>query len=97
MKKHHKKHMREGSVAEEAMESPSEEAKEVAEGTDGMKRGGKAKKKSVKAEGKMAKMRLDKPKKYAEGGSVLDTTNAGVSPSRPFAESSPMRKNGGKV
>ncbi len=94
MKKHHKKHMREGSVAEEAMESPQEEA---AEGADGMKRGGKAKKKSVKAEGKMAKMRLDKPKKYAEGGSVLDTTNAGVSPSRPFAESSPMRKNGGKV
>ncbi len=92
MKKHHKKAMKEGSMAEEAMESPQEEA---AEG--GMKRGGKAKKKSVKAEGKMAKTRLDKPKKYAEGGSVLDTTNAGVSPSRPFAESSPMRKNGGKV
>lgn len=87
MKKMHKKakKMIEGSAAEEAMESPSEEA---AEG--GMKRGGKAKKKSVKAEGGKAKMRLDRPKKYASGGSI-DATDAGVTPSSPFAESSPQR------
>ena len=82
--------MKEGSVAEEAMESPAEEA---AEG--GMKKGGKVKKKSVKAEGGKAKARLDRPIKRASGGSV-DTTDAGVSPSNPMAQDSPQRKRGGK-
>lgn len=91
MKKHHKKAMKEGSASEEAMESPAEES---AEG--GMKRGGKSKmKKMAKAEGGKAKMRLDKPKKYASGGSI-DSDDAGVTPSRPFATGSPMRKSGGK-
>ncbi len=75
------------SVAEEAMESPAEE---VAEGNDGMKRGGKAKKKSVKAEGGKAKMRLDRPMKKATGGAI-DSTDAGVTPSSPFAQDSPQR------
>ncbi len=91
MKKHHKKAMKEGSVAEEAMESPAEEAAEK----DGMKRGGKAKakKKEVKADGHKAKMRLDKPGKFATGG-VIESTDNGVTPSSPFASGSPMR--GGK-
>lgn len=92
MKKHKKemkKMPKEGSMAEEAMESPSEEA---AEG--GMKRGGKAKKKMAKVEGGKAKMRLDKPMKKATGGSVLDTTNSGITPSSPMAIGSPQR--GGK-
>lgn len=86
MKKHHKmKKAKEGSMAEEAMESPAEEA---AEG--GMKRGGKAKKKMAKAEGGKAKMRLDRPMKKATGGAV-DSTDAGVTPSSPFATGSPQR------
>lgn len=91
--KKHKKEMKkipkEGSMVGEAMESPEEEA---AEG--GMKKGGKVKKKMAKAEGGKSKMRLDKPMKRADGGSVLDVTNDGVSPSSPFAIGSPMR--GGK-
>lgn len=64
MKKHKKSKMKEGSAAEEAMESPMEEA---AEG--GMKRGGKVNKKSVKAEGGKAKMRLDRSSSpMAKGG-----------------------------
>ena len=55
-----------------------------------MKHGGKAKK-EVKAEGEKAKMRLDKPMKRATGGRTLDTTDAGVSPSSPFAQGSPQR------
>lgn len=92
MKKHKNSKMKEGSVSEEAMESPQEEA---AEG--GMKRGGKAKKKMAKADGGKAKARLDKPMKRATGGSVLDSTNDGVTPSSPMAIGSPQRKSGGKV
>ncbi len=51
---------------------------------------GKKGKKSVKAEGMKAKMRLDKPMKKATGGAV-DTTDAGVSPSNPLASGSPQR------
>lgn len=96
MKKHHMKKVKEGSVAEEAMESPAEEA---AEG--GMKRGGKAKKKHMKVEGHKAKARMDKPARKASGGAISrpsapDTDDAGVSPSSPFAMGSPQRKRGGK-
>lgn len=54
-----------------------------------MKKGKKGKK-EVKAEGAKAKMRLDKPMKKATGGAV-DSTDAGVSPSSPFAVGSPQR------
>lgn len=57
---------------------------------DGMKHGGKAKKKGIKAEGKAAKMRMDKPMKRATGG-VVESTDNGVTPSSPFAGDSPMR------
>lgn len=50
----------------------------------------KGKKKEVKAEGKMAKERLDKPMKRATGG-VIESTDNGVTPSSPFAAGSPMR------
>lgn len=109
MKKHHKKEAKEGSAAEEAMESPAEEA---AEGNDGMKHGGKAKAKmkhggkakfarggrakhEMKAEGHAAKHHMGKPAKKASGGSI-DSTDEGVTPSRPFAIGSPQRKSGGK-
>lgn len=99
MKKHHKKHIKEGSVAEEAMESPAEEAaEEAAEQANGqeMKRGGDAKmkakksKKNMKPEGHKSKARLDRPAKKATGGAV-DSTDAGVTPSSPFAVGSPQR------
>lgn len=95
MKKHHKKHIKEGSIAEEAMESPAEEAAEQANGQE-MKRGGNAKmkskksKKHMKPEGNKTKARLDRPMKKAAGGAV-DSTDAGVTPSSPFAVGSPQR------
>lgn len=61
---------------------------------DGMKRGGKAKKKGIKAEGKAAKMRMDKPMKRATGGKVMESTDTGITPSSPLSASSPQR--GGK-
>lgn len=50
----------------------------------------KSKKKAeVKAEGKMPKMRMDKPMKKATGG-VIESTDNGVTPSSPFAAGSPQ-------
>lgn len=93
MKKHHKKSKMKTSSAK--IESPAEEAgesmsEEQAEGA--MKKGGKVKKKSMKVEGGKMKSRLDKPAKKAAGGSVLDSTNSGITPSSPFAIGSPQRK-----
>lgn len=88
MKKHAKKSkakkMVEGSAAEEAMESPEEEAME-----GGMKKGGKVKK-SMKAEGAKSKARLDKPARKANGGKI-DQTDDGVGPNSPMAK---MKKGG---
>ena len=83
---------------------PEETADDEGDIKDGMKRGGKAKKfksggkvkKEIKAEGGKAKAHMGKPAKKATGGAALDSTDAGVTPSRPFAEGSPMRKSGGK-
>lgn len=67
-----------------------------------MKHGGKAKfarggkaKHEMKAEGHAAKHHMGKPAKKASGGQV-DSTDEGVTPSRPFAVGSPQRKSGGK-
>ena len=81
------------------------EVKEPKEGAvDGMKHGGKAKKHmkhggkakhEMKAEGHKAKMHMGKPAKKASGGAI-DSTDSGVTPSKPFAVGSPMRAKGGK-
>lgn len=66
--------------------------------TDGMKKGGKVKKKSMKVEGDKMKKRLDKPARKASGGQVTNdiATDKGVSPTSPMAADSPQRKRGGK-
>ena len=82
---------------------PEETADDEGDIKDGMKRGGKAKKfksggkvkKEIKAEGGKAKAHMGKPAKKASGGSI-DSTDEGVTPSRPFAIGSPQRSKGGK-
>lgn len=68
-----------------------------------MKHGGKAKfarggkaKHEMKAEGEKAKHHMGKPMKKMASGGALDSDDAGVTPSRPFAIGSPQRKSGGK-
>ena len=81
MSKKHAKHVKEGSVAEEAMESPAEEAAE-----SGLKRGGKAKKlktggrakKNIKAEGYAAKHNLGKPSRKLSTGGKSDNWISGA-------------------
>lgn len=98
MKKHHEKKHKEGSAAEEAMESPAEEA---AEG--GMAKGGKAKakakaKKHMKVDGMKAKHRLDKPARKASGGAVQskapESTDSGITPSNPLSKNATMARGG---
>ncbi len=91
-------------MAKKEKEMKPEMDKEEDGEPDGMKHGGKAKKfkfggkikKEMKAEGGKAKSHMGKPAKKADGGVALDTTNDGVTPSRPFAVGSPMRSKGGK-
>ena len=87
-----KKEMKKEMVAEDG----DNEAAEMKKGGKAkkFKRGGAAKH-EMKAEGHASKKHMGKPAKKASGGSV-DSTDAGVTPSKPFAVGSPMRAKGGK-